>query len=310
VSGRWAAEAADSQVPEPDVEPAVPHHPQGAPGDLDHHPRARSDRGDQHPQGVGCRDPRHPQARQRQVTAGPCPTPPLGAGRGVGEQHCAAATSPCSAGDCRRDGVPEPGVLRPLARALLAVAAETHAARCDPLGAASRAATPTCGWARRALLSVVVSPAIRAATGPPLLSGPGLRSRTRTSKPLEGRQWSTPTLWVVVHDFFASLTAAARAGAGHRRTVDGGCVLAHREGQGDPPPHLPASGAHHQPGACHVLRRSQHRPAPAEPALRPPPGRAVQAPACQANRRVPLRARPPRRLRRRRDGQGTTSTPR
>lgn len=102
-----------------------PRHPQGGPTDHHHHPQGRVDD-----------DPRHPQAssgssaaagyvepRAEGSAAGP---PPTECRRGSGERP-----------DCRQAGhtaVPPPGALRPLARALLSVAAEVHAARGDPLG--------------------------------------------------------------------------------------------------------------------------------------------------------------------------------
>ena len=53
--------------------------------------------------------------------------------------------------------MPEPGVLRPMARALLSVAAEVHAARCDPLGAGRRPATGGLRMGNRGLVQGVNS---------------------------------------------------------------------------------------------------------------------------------------------------------
>jgi hypothetical protein len=101
-----------------------PRHPQG--GSTDHH---------HHPQGRADDDPRHPQASNGSAAAiehvGARPegsaagAPPPAHRRGSGGRP-----------DCRQvsdAAVPPPGALGPLARALLSVAVEVHAARRDPL---------------------------------------------------------------------------------------------------------------------------------------------------------------------------------
>lgn len=76
----------------------------------------------------------------RRLTRGTCCPLPSEQERSVGAAH--AGEQRCRAGSrCPRRGdygpVPEAGVLRPFARALLAVASDVHAARRDPLEAGS-----------------------------------------------------------------------------------------------------------------------------------------------------------------------------
>ncbi len=114
----------------------LPRHPQSQRTGSPRHPQVSCPGDHPHPQGPGDGPPRHPQAcsgsaaviehvgfRSEGSAAG---APPPAHRRGSGERpDC------CQAG---HTAVPPPGALRPLARALLSVAAEVHAARGDPLG--------------------------------------------------------------------------------------------------------------------------------------------------------------------------------
>jgi len=127
------------------------------------------------PVGRPGRDPHHPQGEEDEVPAeGCCPVSPgcrQGADRPDARQP--GETPP----GCNRQRalatVPEPGVLRPMARALLSVAAEVQAARCDPLGAGRRPAAGGLRMGNQGLhqgvhspgRSVVLSPATPERTG-------------------------------------------------------------------------------------------------------------------------------------------------
>ena len=114
----------------------LPRHPQSQRGGSPRHPQGGSADHHHDPQGRADDDPRHPQASSGNAAAiehvgfrseGSAAGAPLPEHRrGSGERP-----------DCRQDGhptLPPPGALRPLARALLSVAGEVHAARGDPLG--------------------------------------------------------------------------------------------------------------------------------------------------------------------------------
>ena len=116
--------------------PKLPQHPQGKQAEHPHHPQRRLHDDHQHPQGNDGAHPRHPQTEDRPAAArhvdesadGSTGDAGLPDDRRVGRGR----------GGCRQTGdavVPTPGALRPLARALLSVAVEVHAARRDPLGA-------------------------------------------------------------------------------------------------------------------------------------------------------------------------------
>jgi hypothetical protein len=102
-----------------------PRHPQVGPTDHHHHPQGRADD-----------DPRHPQANSGSAVAARYVgfrSEGSAAGAPLPEHRRGSGERP----DCRQHGhstVPPAGALRPLARALLSVAAEVHAARGDPLG--------------------------------------------------------------------------------------------------------------------------------------------------------------------------------
>ena len=84
----------------------------------------------------------------------------------------------------------------------------------------ARRRRPPCGWEPGGSVTPSVRPASQGSFLPPLLSGPGLRTRPCTQRPLEGRQWRTPTVLVSVHDCFDFFPAAAdHRPAGHGRGV-------------------------------------------------------------------------------------------
>ena len=117
--------------------PLLPQHPQGQQAEHPRHPRRPRPEDHQHPQGNDGAHPRHPQTEDA----------PAWAARHVDERadgNAGDAAPPDGRragrgrGGCRQAGaavVPTPRALRPLAQALVAVAAEVHAARRDPLGA-------------------------------------------------------------------------------------------------------------------------------------------------------------------------------
>ena len=131
MKGRPATQAGLPSSETPAVGPVGPaaagsHHPQGGNNGYSHHP-----------QGVPVGHPHYPQAGDGGASAEPrCP---------ASAQGCAGEAGPdvrqpgCVTPGCTRRAqvvaVPSLGVLRPMARALLSVAAEVQAIRCDPLGA-------------------------------------------------------------------------------------------------------------------------------------------------------------------------------
>jgi hypothetical protein len=170
---------------------ALPPHPQGQRAGHLHHPQTSPQNEHHRPPVPTDGDPRHPQGRKRRSSAT----------RRVSSrpQECAAGAAPAegrptpaAASDGRRGGdavVPAPGALRPLARALLWVAADVHAARRDPLGQDRQASSPDLRMptdrvrlpSRMGLRSGLVSPAtpgrttsgdasshVRATTPPPV----------------------------------------------------------------------------------------------------------------------------------------------
>jgi hypothetical protein len=71
--------------------------------------------------------------------------------------------------DCRQDDdpvVPPPGALRPLARALLSVAAEIHAARHDPLGLRCQVRAGPLGAAKKGVVHPGVSGVVSGVLSP------------------------------------------------------------------------------------------------------------------------------------------------
>ena len=110
---------------------ALHHHPQDQRGCDPHHPQAETLDVEARAPGPATADPHHPQARQ------PAALEPgirgCGCRRQRGDEACCAHDGhPADTQRCgARRGleVPPPGALRPLARALLAVAAEVHAQR-------------------------------------------------------------------------------------------------------------------------------------------------------------------------------------
>lgn len=126
-----------------------------------------------HPQGVPNRDPHHPQGEKDKVPAERrCPL--WAAGCGGDSDVRQPGGTPLGCGRQRPAmPVPEPGALRPLARALLAVAAEVHAARRDLPGAGRRPGERALRMGNRGLVqglrsgvrSVVHSPATQERTG-------------------------------------------------------------------------------------------------------------------------------------------------
>jgi len=112
----------------------------GAAPDQPHHPQGGGDGYPHHPQAVPVDHPHHPQASDGGASAEPrCPASPVGC---AGNDAHDVRQSACAQRECTRRvqaaDAPEPGVLRPMARALLSVASEVHAARCDPLDAGGR----------------------------------------------------------------------------------------------------------------------------------------------------------------------------
>jgi hypothetical protein len=99
---------------------SVDHQPPSAHDAVPHHPQ---DGGDQasHTRGTGC-----PLSSAQESSEG---------ATHAGEQRCRAGSRCARRGDDAP--VPDAGVLAPLARALLAVASDVHAARRDPLEAGS-----------------------------------------------------------------------------------------------------------------------------------------------------------------------------
>lgn len=133
MSGRPVSRAERHPVVASSPVPEHPRHPQREQADYLHHPQRRRDGQSLHPQGTSDRDPRHPQGGDAAAAArGSCPT---ATEHGTDDAAPDVQQSTCAASGCARQRlcarVPAPGVLRPLARALLAVAAEVHAARRD-----------------------------------------------------------------------------------------------------------------------------------------------------------------------------------
>ncbi len=179
MSGRPASRAARHSAVASSPAPEHPRHPQGEHAGHFHHPQGRRDGQSFPPQGVPDRQPRHPQGGDPAAAAEEgCP---LTAEHGTGESASDVQQPRCSASGCARQQpcapVPEPGVLRPLARALLAVAAEVHAARRDVPGAGhhrsgsglrmgNRGLREGVHWGVRSVVrSVVRSPATLERTG-------------------------------------------------------------------------------------------------------------------------------------------------
>jgi hypothetical protein len=155
--------------------PEHPRHPQGEQADYLHHPQQRGDGRSLHPQGISDRDPRHPQGGHAAAAArGSCPTATV---HGTDDAAPDVQQSTCAASGCARQRlcarVPAPGVLRPLARALLSVAVEVHTARRDLPGAGHRPSEGALRMDNRGLRqgvhsgvrSVVRSPATLKRTG-------------------------------------------------------------------------------------------------------------------------------------------------
>ena len=111
--------------------PVLHHHPQDQRGRDPHHPQAATSDVEGWVRGAATADPHHPQVR---LSAIPEPSErECGCRRQRGDDACCehdrhpADTQRCAV----RRGleVPPPGALRPLARALLSLAAEVHAER-------------------------------------------------------------------------------------------------------------------------------------------------------------------------------------
>lgn len=139
MSGRTVSRAeprstASSSVPE------RPRHPQGGKAKELRHPQGQREGQSLRPQGIPDRDSHHPQSGDATAATGRCCLAAV--------EHGAEDSAPdvqrarCAASGFARQQppapAPEPGVLRPLARALLAVAGEVHAARRDLPGADHR----------------------------------------------------------------------------------------------------------------------------------------------------------------------------
>jgi hypothetical protein len=112
----------------------------GAAAGNSHHPQSGSDGHPHHPQGLPAGHPHHPQAGHGEASAEACC--PASAPGCVGEAGPDVRQPGCATPGCARRfpivAVPEPGVLRPMARALLSVASEVRATRRDPLDAGGR----------------------------------------------------------------------------------------------------------------------------------------------------------------------------
>ena len=110
---------------------ALQHHPQEQRGGDPHHPQAETLDVESRAPGPTTADRHHPQAGQSAI-----PEPGVrgcGCRRQRGDDACCdddrhAADTQCCGGR-REPGVPPPGALRPLARALLSMAADVHAER-------------------------------------------------------------------------------------------------------------------------------------------------------------------------------------
>ena len=296
------------QTQEGDESPSVagdlPRHPQGdashrrrgsdgCTGGVHHQPPSASDADPHHPQGGGGQAS-HPLVSGCALSS---EQEPSDGATHAGEQRCRAGSRCVRRGD---DGpVPEAGVLRPLARALLAVASDVHGAHGNPLEVGSSKPGSGCGCDIGGIRWGIVWGVVLGVQCGATHRGPGLPSRQRRSSAPSPRQWSTPTVWGGIHEFVSVFASPGAIEADHRGGVARRGVFAHRSGSGHPSSHPLASGAHLQPGLSHVLHGSQYRPASDDPSLRAAPRGALSTAASRSGERVPLRPRSPRCLDRR-----------
>jgi hypothetical protein len=171
--------------------PLLSQHPQGQQAEHPHHPQRPRPEDHQHPQGNDGAHPRHPQTEDA----------PAGAARHVDERADGSAGDAAppdgrrvgrGRGGCRQADdavVPTPGSLRPLAQALVAVAAEVHAARRDPLGAERQVGADHLRMPATGVVHPVRWGSVQGSFLPPLLSGAPLGSRRTSVMALHPCQW-------------------------------------------------------------------------------------------------------------------------